>query len=253
MPRSQAAKDLEAKQKAHARAERERKKNSDNPQDWNQLRQLQWAWKETHKHDPQLPLITAACIFGPTIVLTVVGLLVKPWYLWLVTGILAGITLALWVFTRRQKRAAYVKYEGEAGSAELALKMLDQKKWTSTPAIAGTRQLDCIHRALGPGGLLLIADGDPGRLKPVVATEVKRHEQVAYGVKATVIQVGDGPHQVPLRKLADHIKKLPPTLDATKITEITKRLKAMDAMRARLPIPKGPIPTKGGRSALRGR
>ena len=34
MPKSQAAKELAAKQKAQAKAEKERRKHSDNPKDW---------------------------------------------------------------------------------------------------------------------------------------------------------------------------------------------------------------------------
>ena len=40
MPKSQAAKELAAKQKAQAKAEKERRKHSDNPKDWGTGKQL---------------------------------------------------------------------------------------------------------------------------------------------------------------------------------------------------------------------
>ena len=70
--------------------------------------------------------------------------------------------------------------------------------------------------------------------------------------------VGRGGGQVPLDRLADEIKKLPKSLNTSKITEVEDRLRALDAMRPKLPMPKGPMPTgkggmKGARQALRGR
>ena len=76
---------------------------------------------------------------------------------------------------------------------------------------------------------------------------------MAYGIKVVTISMGKNEGQVPLDKLADHIKRLPKTMDAAKIAEVKQRLKAIDAMRARMPIPKGPINPKGSRQAMRGR
>ena len=53
------------------------------------------------------------------------------------------------------------------------------KQWVSTPVIAVTRQRDAVHRTVGPGGIVLIGEGEPGRLKAMLASEVKKHERVA--------------------------------------------------------------------------
>jgi hypothetical protein len=89
----------------------------------------------------------------------------------------------------------------------------------------------------------------------MLATEAKKHEQVKYGVKVTTIVMGDRDNQVPLDKLADHIKKLPKVIKTAEITDISNRLKALDSMRPKIPLPKGPMPTsaKGARAAVRGR
>lgn len=249
---SEKAKELAAKQKAQVKAEKERKKNSTDPRDWGQIRQIKESYRITAEHDPQLPMVLAAGFFGPLLLGILLGFLVKPMWAWVLLGIMAGLTLAMFLFTRRVKNSVYKRYEGQPGSAEIALNMLP-KGWSSTPVINATRQMDVVHRAVGPGGLILVGEGDPQRLKSLLATEVKRHEQTAYGVKVHTIQMGEEPGQVPLAKLADHIKKMPKQLDQLQIDDVNKRLRAMDAVRSRMPLPKGPLPQQTSRRAMRGR
>ncbi|GAA1387923.1 DUF4191 domain-containing protein [Luteococcus peritonei] len=250
---SEKAKELRAQQKAQIKAEKERKKNSSDPRDWSQMRQLRESYRLTQEADPQLPWVLAAGFLVPFLVCLLLGLFVfEPVWLWIPLGIMAGLSLALFLFTRRVKKSVYTRYEGQPGSAEIALNMLG-KDWHSTPAITATRSMDVVHRVVGPGGLILVGEGDPKRLKQLLATEVKRHEQTAYGVKVQTVQMGDGQGQVPLAKLADHIKKMPKTLTKVQVDDVTKRLRAMDAVRSRVPLPKGPLPQQGSRRAMRGR
>lgn len=252
---SEKAKELAARQKAEAKAEKLRKKNSTDPADWGQLRQIRESYKVTAQHDKPLPWILLGAGLGTAVVFVVIGLFVPPWWMWLITGLMAGLLVAMLIFVRRAKSAAYKRYEGQAGSAEVALQMLP-KKWSYTPVITATRNrnsVDVIHRAIGPGGLLLIGEGDAKALKAQLASEKRKHEQVSYGVVVQVIQMGKGGGQVPLDKLVDHIKKLPKQLSPAKVVEVQARLRALDAMRPKLPIPKGPLNTKGARQAMRGR
>ena len=76
------------------------------------------------------------------------------------------------VLVRRAKAATYKRYAGQAGSAEVALSMLP-KKWVSAPVIAANKSQDVVHRTLGPGGLVLIGEGEPGRVKALLASEVR--------------------------------------------------------------------------------
>lgn len=252
---SEKAKELAARQKAEARAEKLRRKNSTDPADWGQLRQIRESYKVTAQHDKPLPWILLGAGLGTAAVFVVIGLFVPPWWMWLITGLMAGLLVAMLIFVRRAKGAAYKRYEGQAGSAEVALQMLP-KKWSYTPVITATRNrnsVDVIHRAIGPGGLILIGEGDAKALKAQLASEKRKHEQVSYGVVVQVVQMGKGAGQVPLDKLVDHIKKLPKQLSPAKVVEVQARLRALDAMRPKLPIPKGPLSTKGSRQAMRGR
>ncbi|MGI8768292.1 MAG: DUF4191 domain-containing protein [Propionibacteriaceae bacterium] len=245
-----------AKQKAALQAEKARKKASTDPTDMGRFRQIYQAYKVTHEYDPSLPFLLAGAVLVPLLTGLVVGIvLARPLfiaYLGLL-GLLVGLMLAMLLLVRRAKRASYKRYAGQAGSAEVALNMLP-KQWSSTAAIAATRQMDAVHRALGPGGLVLVGEGEASRVRALLTAEAKKHQRVNDRMTVTTLMMGQGQGQVPLEKLADHIRKLPKTLQPHEITEIKARLTALDAVRPRMPIPKGPMPTaRGSRSALRGR
>lgn len=252
---SELAKQLAAEQKAARRAEKLRRKNSTNPRDWGQIRQILEVYKVTAENDPKANLLMAGAFALTVVVFTLIGILwLSPWWLYLIFGVMFGLVSAMAVLTWRAKNATYKRYEGQQGAAEVAMSMLG-KDWIKSPVITANRQLDIIHRVVGPGGIVLIGEGDPGRVRAMLATETKKHEQIKYGTKVTAIVMGDRDNQVPLEKLADHIKKLPKVIKTPEITELTNRLKALDSMRPRIPLPKGPIPTsaRGARAAVRGR
>jgi hypothetical protein len=251
---SEKAKELAAKQKAEIKAAKLAKKNSNDPRDWPWYRQIWQTYKVTAEVDPKLNPLLITALVGGIVIMTVVGIFLPPWWMWLLLGITAGLTGALWILLDRAKKATYTRYAGQPGSAEVALSMLDKKKWDYTAAITATRQLDVVHRVVGPAGIVLVAEGAPGRVKNLVSGEVKKHEQVAYGVPVTTVMMGDGDDQVPLADLNKHITKLPKKLSAVQVTDVKARLRALDAVRPKAPIPRGPMPTlKGVNRAMRGR
>ena len=69
------------------------------------------------------------------------------------------------------------------------------------------------------------------------------------------IVVGGDEGQVPLSKLSRHVQKMKRQVQPAEITDILARLKAIDASRPPVPMPKGPVPTsmKGLRGNMRGR
>ena len=251
---SEKAKELAARQKAEVAALKLAKKSSTNPRDWPWYKQIWQTYKVTAESDPQLNWWLLGG-FGGTVVLSLIlGIVLGTWWMWLLLGVMGGLTLALWLLLDRAKKATFVRYAGQPGSAEVALSMLDKKKWFYTPVITATRQLDVVHRAVGPGGIVLVGEGTPSRVRALLASEAKKHEQVAYGVGVTTILMGDGEGQVPLSKLANHLKKLPKKLEASQVTDVKARLRALDAARPKVPIPRGPLPSmKGVNRAMRGR
>ena len=251
------AKDAKSKAKDAKRAEKARKKASNDPADMGRIRQIIRAYQVTHEYDRALPFLLLGAFLLPVALGTVIGLTWRYAFNLIFLGVMLGILAAMFMLVRRAKAATYKRYAGRTGSAEVALQMLP-KKWISKPVIAANRNQDVVHRTLGPGGLVLIGEGDAGRVRQLLASEVKKHERVAYGVTVITVIMGDKEGQVPLTKLADHIRKLPKVLQAHQITDIKQRLRALDALRPPVPMPKGPMPTstrqvKGVRQAMRGR
>lgn len=254
MAKSEKAKELEAKQKEAVKAARLAKKNSDNPRDWGWFRQVRETYRITVENDPQAQWLILGSGLGAAVLISLLGIFLPPWWMWLITGVMAGLVAALYVMLNRAKKATYKRYAGKPGSAEVALGMLDKKKFDYTAGITATKQLDIVHRVVGPAGIVLIGEGSPARLKAVLASEARKHEQVAYGVPVSTVLMGDGEGQVPLEKLADYLKKTPKAIKPVQITEVKQRLRALDAVRPKLPMPKGPMPTmKGVNRAMRGR
>ncbi len=252
---SEKAKQLAAKQKAELKAEKLRKKNSTDPADWGRVRQFTETYKVTARHDPQLNWWLAGAGAGAFVLVALLGILTDSfWVVWLIGGLLAAFTAALAILVWRAKKAMLNAAKGQAGSAYAALQMLNTKKYTYTPGINATRQLDVIHRVVGPCGVVLVGEGQPARVRPMLAAEAKKHEGVSAGTKVTQVMLGDGPKQVRLEDLQKFVEKLPKVMQPYQTTELLTRLKALDAVRPKAPIPKGPTPTmKGVSRSLRGR
>lgn len=249
---SEKAKELARQQKEQVRAEKLRKKNSTDPKDWGQLRQLRELYKVTAQENPRFGLMLAGAFLLPVIIAVIVGLLLHMLAWVLPLGVMVGMLLALLLFNREIKKATFSRVEGQAGSADVALQMLG-KGWNNTPGVNFSRDMDIIHRTIGPAGIILVGEGNPGRVKGLLANEAKRHSNLAYDAKVTTIVMGDQPGQVPLKKLTDHIKKLPKVYDAVQVDDVTRRAKALDAVRPKIAMPKGPINTRGARQSMRGR
>ena len=218
---SERAKELAAKQKAQRKAEKLRKKNSDNPKDWGRMRQFSEVYKQTRKVDPKLDLYVFGAAAGVAIVVVVVGLLTRAaWWAWLPAALMLALLVGMLVLTNRAKKVAFTRYAGQPGSAEVALSMLNNKKYKYTLAVAATRQMDLVHRVVGPGGIVLVGEGHAAGVRPLLNQEVKKHEQVAYGVVVSTLVVGDGPNQVKLADLQKRIEKMPKVLPPHKIAEV---------------------------------
>ncbi|MCW2793696.1 MAG: hypothetical protein JWO76_2794 [Nocardioides sp.] len=171
-----------------------------------------------------------------------------------VGALLFGALAAMIVFGRRAQKAAYGQMEGQPGAAAAALRML-RRGWKTDPVIAFNKQQDVVHRVVGPPGIVLIGEGNPNRLRQIMATEHRKHERVASEVPIHEIVCGNEPGQVPLTKLVRHVSKLGRQVKPADMTDILNRLKALDANRSAIPLPKGPVPTsmKGMRQNMRGR
>ena len=217
--------------------------------------QLRQAYKATKQLDPKLGVILLSVFVGVAVVVgLLVGFLAQTLIFGIIVGLLAGSLATLIVFGRRAQAANYGALEGKPGAAAAALGML-RRGWKVEAMVAFTKQQDIVTRVVGPPGIILIGDGNMNRLKPLMTSERKRHAQVASETPIHELYLGDGEGQIPLRKLVRHVSKMKRAIKPAEMTDILQRLKAVDARRGAMPIPKGPVPTsmKGQRGNLRGR
>ena len=84
--------------------------------------------------------------------------------------------------------------------------MAIRKGWVTTPAVAVTKNQDMVHRSIGRAGIVVTGEGTQ-TVRMMLQEEKKRSERFAPGVPVTEVYVGDGPGQVPLRKLQKHLTK----------------------------------------------
>lgn len=229
------------------------------PDQMGRMRQFVETYRMARKVDRALPLwllgafvVGAALGFGLLTLLPGDGLLRT--ILRIVSALLFGTLFAMIVFGRRAQTAAYKQMDGQPGAAAAALRML-RRGWKTDPVVAFTKQQDIVHRVVGPPGIVLVGEGNPNRLKALMTSERRKHERVAAGAPIHEVMCGNGEGQVPLPKLVKHIQKLGRQVKGAEMTDILNRLKAIDASRPAIPMPKGPVPTsmKGMRGNLRGR
>ena len=218
------------------------------------LKQIVSAYKLTQKSDPTVGLVLAGIFLGIVALAVLGGFLVGPLLIWIPLGVALGFLAATLVFGRKVEKAAYSQIEGQAGAAASALQTL-RRGWNVTPAVAVTKNADIVHRVVGRPGIILVGEGQASRVKNLLAAEAKKHNRVAGGAPVTQIIAGQGEDEIDIRKLTKHVMKLPAVMQPSEITDLLQRLKALDAVRPQVPMPKGPVPSslKGARQAMRGR
>jgi hypothetical protein len=203
------------------------------------LSQIKQAYTLTRKVDPMVGWVTLATFFLTFAVMLAIGFVIgHPVYLGIL-GVMLGFLAATVVFGRRAEKAAFSQVQGQPGAAAAALNML-RKGWTVTPGVAVTKNQDLVHRVVGRPGVVLVGEGAPTRVGNQLAQVKKKVARYVPDVPIYDLQAGDGEGQVPLRKLNNHVMKLPRNLKTDQIIEVNRRLKALGAMS--LPIPKGPMP-----------
>jgi hypothetical protein len=208
----------------------------------NQARMIKQAYTLTRKNDPKLPWIMLIAFVVVAGLVELVAILLGAPLLFIPVAVLLGALAAMIVFGRRAQGSAYRQVEGQPGAAAWVLEGM-RGDWRVSSGVAGTTQLDAVHRVLGRPGVILVAEGSPARIRPLLAQEKKRISRVVGDAPIYDIVVGDEEGQVPLRKLSAHVMKLPRNLDGGQLNALGKRLSALGG--GRMPVPGGPLP--GGR------
>ncbi|CAB4630041.1 MAG: DUF4191 family protein [Actinobacteria bacterium] len=154
-----------------------------------------------------------------------------------------ALLAAMLLFTRQAGSAAYVSIQGQIGAGASVL-MAIRKGWTTTPAVAVSRNQDMVHRSVGRAGIVISGEGSDS-VRQMMSDERKKAERFAPGVPVIEILIGNEENRTPIKKLQKEMRRLPKKLTAHQMREVRARLKAVGGMS--MPIPKGPMPTRGGK------
>jgi hypothetical protein len=223
-----------AEKKAARRAKRAQRRET-----FSNLRQ---AFTLTRKQDSRfLPYLIMAGVLTAAVIYALIFLFTDSPYFPIVPAIAAGLVAAMLVFSRRAQRSMFSQAEGQAGAAGWMLQQNLRGDWRLTQAVAGTTQLDAVHRLVGRPGVVLVAEGAPHRVKGLLAQEKKRTSRVIGETPIYDITVGTGEDDVRLAKLNRYLMKLPTNLTKEQVGTLEKRLAALGGSRA-AQLPKGPMP-----------
>ncbi len=224
-------------------ARRSKDSSSPAPDRAGRVAQMRAVWSMTRKADPRLPLL----VFGPALlvlaVLVVVGILIGHIVYFSVLAVLGAVLTGTALFGRRATASMYAQVEGQPGAAASVLQTL-RGDWRVTPAVAFNRNMDLVHRVVGRPGVVLVGEGNsPAALRQLITDQKRRVGRVAPDTPVYDVVVGDGEGQVPLRKLQQHLTKLPRNIGRKDISGLEGRMKALGG--TNMPMPKGPMPKVG--------
>jgi len=216
--------------------------SADELQNAGRLKQIRMVARLVNQQNKRALPITFGAAAGVIIVLVLIGLFVGPLALFIPVGVLLGLMTGMILFGRFAQQAQYSAIDGQLGAGAAILQNM-RGDWTVTPAVAGNRTMDVVHRAVGRPGVILVGEGVPSRVATLLASERKKTERVAHGVPIHEFQVGNDEGQIPVSKLQRKITTLPRTLRQPAVADLNYRLKALQPT---MQMPKGPLP-KGAR------
>lgn len=205
--------------------------------------QIWQAFKMQRRQDKRLIpylLLTLAATVG--IVMGFGYLTGMWWWLSLIFGVVMGVMVALIVFARRVQRSVYEQAEGNPGAAAWSLQNNLKGRWRITPAVAGTSHLDAVHRVIGRPGIVLVGEGVPHRVGPLIAQEKKRIARVVGDIPIYDVIIGGDEGQVRLRKLNSFLLRLPRNISVGEVGALDTKLAALANRAPQAGMPKGPLP-----------
>ena len=200
------------------------------------------AFRLTRESDSRLvPYMAGLGVLTAAVVYVVVMLVSGGYYLPIPIAVLGGLLVAMIVFSRRAQRAMFSQAEGQPGAAGWMLQQQLKGDWRLTQAVAGTTQLDAVHRLVGRPGVVLVGEGAQHRVRGLIAQEKKKTARITGDTPIYDVIVGTGEGEVRLGKLSRYLLKLPANLSKEQVNALDKRLAALGGG-GRMPLPQGPVP-----------
>ncbi|WP_127501211.1 DUF4191 domain-containing protein [Actinoplanes solisilvae] len=209
------------------------------------LKQIGQVFSFTAKQDKWFVPLLAAAVLIP-LALTVLLILLGFGWIYLPIGIMVTLLAAVIVLNLRSNAAMMNAAEGQPGAAASLIENM-RGDWRVRPAAASTTQFDMVHVVIGRPGVILLAEGNPQRVRSLLGQEKKRLSKVIGNAPLYDYVIGSEDGQLPVRKVRSTMMRLPRNLTGKDVNALDKRLGALMA-RPQMPkgaIPKNMRPTKG--------
>ena len=202
------------------------------------FRQIRMVAQMVHRSNPKaLPIVFASAL-GTLALFVVLGFFISSLWFKIPLGIMAAIFVGLVIFGQMAQRTQYKLMEGQIGAAYGVLDTM-RGNWVVTPAVAGNRNMDVVHRVVGRPGIILVSEGPSSRVAGLLGAEKKKISRLAASVPIYDFQVGEEEGQVPLAKLQGKLMKLPRNLNKAQLNDLNDRMRALPAKPG---MPGGPMP-----------
>src|SRR4051812_24492017 len=199
------------------------------------------AFTLTRKQDPKfLPYLILFSVLAAAVLYLLVLWITDSTIFPIPFAVFGFVIVAMLVFSRRAQSSMYAQAEGQPGAAGWLLQQQLKGDWRLTQGIAGTTQLDAVHRLVGRPGIVLVGEGAQHRVRGLIAQEKKKISRIAGDTPIYDVIVGTGEGDLRLAKLSRYLLKLPNNLSKQEVAALDKRLGALGGGRA--PLPQGPMP-----------
>jgi uncharacterized protein DUF4191 len=204
-------------------------------------RNMGQAFNLTRQNDPRfLPYLVLFAVLAAAAVYLIAFFVTGSAILPIPFAVLAAVITGMFVFSRRAQRSMFTQAEGQPGAAGWMLQQQLRGDWRLTQAVAGTTQLDAVHRLVGRPGIVLVGEGAQHRVRGLMAQEKKKVSRISGDTPIYDVIVGTGDGELRLAKLSRYLLKLPSNLSKQEVSALDKRLAALGG--ARNPLPQGPLP-----------
>jgi hypothetical protein len=218
------------------------------PKEPGRMKQMWQVFQMTRRHDSSAQWLMLLGFLGPVLVSLALalwlgegnGLIIA---LWIISGVLAGILIALVILGRRAERAAYSQIDGQPGAVGAVLRSGLRGGWVGNemPVAVNGKTQDAVYRAVGRGGVVLISEGPQSRTKRMLDDEQRKVARVLPNVPITKLSVGHDEGSIELYRLPATLRKTKKALTKPEVLAVSNRL---NSLQSALPIPKGIDPMK---------
>jgi hypothetical protein len=131
---------------------------------------------------------------------------------------------------------------GQPGATGAVMTSVLRRGWfTNEAPIAVNKNRDCVYRAVGRGGVVLIGEGARSRVSRMVADEARSITRVIPNVPVHQVFVGTDEGSIGLKDISKTFRSFKRTLTKREVQVIESRLSSLGTG---MPIPKGIDPRK---------